>query len=439
MEKEEKCLRCSLLTMSKIKMLIAFGVINVILWFIYYNDCFPSYFNKYTNNDKIKPIYAPIYNIPLFHIPLLNEKDMAMFYLEVKSNIWCLKQGVDLAKSKRNGKCVCTENWFGFDCGIPASVWKSSFLQEGKNANFEIKRRKKPRRIIVFFAVDDHSDLLDINIENAFSLVDVFLTIEEKDHYPSILNLVKEGYLADYQSKIIPIKLNKSYVIEKEEHWSVFMLNELWEMGWKRLSDFRPDDIFMFSHVSSIISNDVLLFLKLYDGFPEPFFFELRPLLFKFWREMKSNSTNSKLVPFKPLGCTFQYIVSLCNYEIRNFFSNSCNTDLHQKERFEKNFWTLKYWTVGNFYVPSGWQCSLCCNDECIKKNIEKYRKSGSTSLPLRYFLGNTSVIEHLIEKTNLFDSKDLSFEIISNKDHFLAPNIVLSNAKYSHLIGKTL
>ncbi|GFR13406.1 beta-1,4-mannosyl-glycoprotein 4-beta-N-acetylglucosaminyltransferase [Trichonephila clavata] len=435
MEKEEKCSSClPFAPRLKKKVLFVLVLLVIVLWFIYYDSCYLSRLNTSSKLNRVKPFYAPIYNIPLFHIPLLSDKDMTIFYLEISSNVWCLKQGTDLTKSKIEGKCVCICNWFGLDCGIPAAVWKSSFLLEGKNTGVEIRRRKKPRRVIVFFAVDDHYDLLNINIQSAFFCVDLFLTIEEKNHNPSVLNLVKEGYLAEYQSKIMPIQLNKSFVVEKEDKWSVFMLSELWKIGWKRLADFRPDDIFLFSHVSSIISKDILLFLKLYDGFPEPFMFELRPLLFKFWRQMKSNSTNSNLVPFKPVGCTFQYMASMCDYEITNFLSNSCLNDLQHKSFFEKNFWSLKNWTIGNMYIPSGWQCNLCCKSECIKNKIDKYRKNGSTSLPLWYILGNTSVIEHF-EKSRFFN-KDLSLEIIPHSDLFFAPEIVLNDKQYLHLIN---
>ncbi|GFS35848.1 beta-1,4-mannosyl-glycoprotein 4-beta-N-acetylglucosaminyltransferase [Nephila pilipes] len=436
MEKEDKCSGClPFAPRIKKKVLFVLVLLAIVSWFVFYDSCYLSHFNVSSKLNKVKPIYAPIYNVPFFRIPLLSDKDMTIFYIEIISNVWCLKLGTDLIKSKVKGKCVCVNSWFGLDCGIPAAVWKSSFLQEGKNTGVEIRRRKKPRRIIVFFAVDDHSDLLDINIQSAFLAVDLFLTIEEKNHYPSILNLVKEGYLAEYQSKIIPVQLNKSFVTEKEDQWSVFMLSELWKVGWKRLSDFRPDDIFLFSHVSSIISKDVLLFLKLYDGFPEPFIFELRPLLFKFWRQMKSNSSNSKFVPFIPIGCTFQYMVSMCDYEIVNFFSNSCVNDLQHIKVFEKNFWSLKNWSIGNTYIPSGWQCNLCCQNECIKRNIDRYRKNGSTSLPLRYILGNASVIEHFIERNDFYNNKDLFFEIIPPSDMFFAPEIVLNNEQYLHLI----
>ncbi|CAL1271808.1 unnamed protein product [Larinioides sclopetarius] len=437
MEKEEKCSSCwPCAPRLKKKALFGFVAINITFWFIYYNGCCSSFWQKKSKKDQAEPvIQTPIYNVPLFHIPLLNDVDMGTFYQEIKSNVWCLKFGTELSKSKKEGKCVCVENWFGLDCGIPAAAWKSGFLREGKNSNVEIRRRRKPRRIIVLYAVDDQSDLLEINIHNAFLFIDVALTIEGKDHDPSVLNLVKDGYLAEYQNKIIPIQLNRSYVVEKEDQWSVFMLKELWKVVWKRLADFRPDDIFLFSHVSSIISKDVVLFLKLYDGYPEPFFFELRPLLFKFWRQMKSNSTNAKFVPFKPRGCTFQYIASLCDYEVSNFFSNSCYNDLEHKKHFEKNYWSLAGWVIGNSFTPSGWQCNLCCKNECIKQNIHRYRKNGSTSLPLRYLLGNTSVMEHFIEKSDLFNSKDLFFEVVPNNDPFFAPSIVLSNRRYSHLI----
>lgn len=414
-------------------MLFAFVILNILFWFFYYNECHLNHEDKPNN---VKPVYAPIYNVPLFHIPLLNNEDMTLFYIEINSGTWCFQFGINLTESKRHKKCECASNWFGLDCGIPVAVWNSSFLQEGKAPHIEIKRRKRPRRVIVSLVIDDQMELLDVNIQNSFSVVDLFLTIQEKTQFPSILKLFKEGYLSSYQSKIIPFQLNKN-ISKKKHNLSEFMLNELWDISWNRLADFRPDDILLFSHVSSIISKDVLLFLKLYDGFPEPFFFELRPLLFKFWREMKSNDTNSKFVPFKPSGCTYQFIASMCDFQVKRFFSNSCSNKLQQKVNFEKNFWLLKNWSIGNVYAPSGWQCNLCCKNECIKKSIQRQSliKNHTISLPLKITQANSSVIKDFVNNHSLYGNKNLFFKIIPNNDRFFAPLIVVKNPQYSHMI----
>ncbi|KFM66921.1 Beta-1,4-mannosyl-glycoprotein 4-beta-N-acetylglucosaminyltransferase, partial [Stegodyphus mimosarum] len=200
------------------------------------------------------------------------------------------------------------------------------------------------------------------------------------------------------------------------------MLSELWSFGWKRLANFRPDDVILFTHVSSLISKEVLLFLKLYDGYPEPFYFKLRPLMFTFWKQIKSD-VSLKLVPFKPLGCTFQFIVSLCDYKVMKLFTNKCIHDVHQKALFEKNHWAVQDWIIGDEYSFSGWQCNLCCRDDCVQTKIktdEWVLKNITASLTFSHKLPNMSVIETILGSKNSSYIKD--FNIIPKSDPFYAP-----------------
>ncbi|XP_015922776.1 beta-1,4-mannosyl-glycoprotein 4-beta-N-acetylglucosaminyltransferase [Parasteatoda tepidariorum] len=432
MEKEENWLKClPFKPRQGKKVFVIFAAINIlIIWLYLYKSSNISYFYYQSSKPVIaKTVPLPIYNVSVYHIPLLQSKDMAPFYAEVTKKAWCFLYGIDLIDSQKRKKCICLDNWFGLDCGIPSAVWKSDFLQEGKNANIEIRRREKPRRIISSFVVDDYQDILDINVYNSFSVIDLYLTIEQSNQKLSVLNRFENGQFAEWQSKIIPFQVNVSNKLEVED--TVLMLKSLWDIGWKRLSDFRPDDIFIFQRASSIITKDVLLFLKLYDGFPEPFFFELRPLLFKFSMRMKSNSTDAKLVPFRPLGCTFQFLSSMCNFEVSKLFSNNCHSQ--DAKSFEKNNWPLKMWTVGSIDAPSGWHCNVCCKDSCIKARQTELK---SFNMPVLKLEANSSTVERFLDKLHSFDSGGLSFEKVVKSDPFYAPNVVLNNEKkYSYLV----
>ena len=52
----------------------------------------------------------------------------------------------------------------------------------------------------------------------------------------------------------------------------------------RRLTDLRPDDMFVYSDPEELIRPEILLFLKLYDGFTEPITFQFRRSVFGyFW------------------------------------------------------------------------------------------------------------------------------------------------------------
>ncbi|KFM66920.1 Beta-1,4-mannosyl-glycoprotein 4-beta-N-acetylglucosaminyltransferase, partial [Stegodyphus mimosarum] len=180
LESEETCaMHFSSLTRHGKKIFLILVAVNIVIWFIYYRSNNSSHFEFHSKEGTVKKLHSSLRNVSLFHIPLLNVKDMASLYIDVNTNIWCFLEGSDITESRKRKNCICIKEWYGLDCGIPASVWKSSFLQEGKNAGIEIRRRKNPRRIIISLVVEDLFDLLDINIQNLFSVVDLFLLIEE--------------------------------------------------------------------------------------------------------------------------------------------------------------------------------------------------------------------------------------------------------------------
>lgn len=408
-------------------------LINIaVLWFVYKNDLL--YFDAPSKHNAIKSVDISLYNMSIFNIPLTSRKEMNPFYIEIKSNLWCFIRGINLKESRKQKKCFCIDKWFGLDCGIPGIIWKY-VVQEGKNVGIEIVRREKPRRIILSIMVDKQHELLDIIIHEAFAVVDVFVIAEEKDTL-SLLTAFDKGFLSGFQSKILPINVSYDAFSENTSE----MHSKLWTLTKKRLGDFRPDDIILFSHVSSIISKDVLLFLKLYDGYTEPFFFELRPLLLNFYSEIKNdNTTKNKFIAFRPAGCTFQYISSLCKLNAMKFFTNSCSLDIQHKKMFEKNFWKLREWTIGDKHVPSGWHCNMCCKPDCVEDMIKKKMASQNFSASFSVDIQkNMSGAELILKNKKWFDGTDLNLHILPANDPFFAPTVVINNwYKYSFLIQR--
>ena len=58
----------------------------------------------------------------------------------------------------------------------------------------------------------------------------------------------------------------------------------------RRLTDLRPDDIFVYSEPEELIRPEILLFLKLYNGYSEPVSFKFRRAVFGyFWTIEEEN------------------------------------------------------------------------------------------------------------------------------------------------------
>ncbi|XP_054708983.1 beta-1,4-mannosyl-glycoprotein 4-beta-N-acetylglucosaminyltransferase-like [Uloborus diversus] len=424
MESEEsnfKCFPC--FPRQGKKYLFGFIVINFLLILYFTKLSLPKSAVKPKYSEIKRPI-ASIQDGTLFHIPLLKNKDLAPFYAEVNTNTWCFQHAIDVPESKKEKKCICNKHWFGFDCGIPEAVWKSQFMQ-----GIAIKRREKPRRILYSIIVDDEYNLLDISVSNAFSYVDLFLIIQEKKANSSLSVMFKQGYLAQFQHKIMLFLYNETTINVTDKH--KFLFNEAWKTAWKKLTDFHPDDILLFNHASSILSEDVLLFLKLHDGYPEHFIFKLRPLLFKFSNEILSNQTLPTLVPF---GCSFQFISSMCDYEIKNYFKSFCFESKKKAKVLKSKQWQINESTIGNVAAPSGWQCTLCCKSCDSKENSLQQKITGHISAStLSNKLKNDSQKEFVVVK-NAFH-KIPKFKFVQSDDYYFVPRVVHSLKQYSYLI----
>jgi len=66
--------------------------------------------------------------------------------------------------------------------------------------------------------------------------------------------------------------------------------------GLKRISGLRPDDLFVLLDADEIPTKEVLMFFKLYDGYPEPVRLGLRWSVFGFfWKRKKEKDEGSLL------------------------------------------------------------------------------------------------------------------------------------------------
>ena len=92
------------------------------------------------------------------------------------------------------------------------------------------------------------------------------------------LDKFKQGWLSEFQSKIIWIMLPYFADKGKDNGWyaDAFIRMYLSKMGLKLISNQKDDDLFLLLDADELPLPEILLFLKLYDGYTEPIRFGFR-------------------------------------------------------------------------------------------------------------------------------------------------------------------
>lgn len=290
----------------------------------------------------------------IFHLPLLQDVDMSRYYFPLKT-AWCYTNGSSVKQSQDAEHCVCKPDFFGKDCGIPQIIWSSNFLEEGKKLGVWVKRRKRPRRLINVITVTNASqfDFLRLQLDYLGAIVECFVIGYEGSS--DLFSRIKEEFgKRPIYFRIVYVDLNDAKPGTANE--------VLADSVWKRLSDFRIDDLFIWSNLTAIPMLDVLNFMKLYDGFSEPVKFYLRQLAYSFLWEPKSSDAPSNLTRSSLFVSSFSMNSILCLYNWKCVASaETSQFPASLLEKFKKNNgWAIEPWTLGSRELPSGWDCQDC-------------------------------------------------------------------------------
>lgn len=113
-----------------------------------------------------------------------------------------------------------------------------------------------------------------------------------------LLDRLRSGFLAAFHSKIIHVPL---YTFPERGHqngWymDMYLRKYMGSRGLRRVRGARSDDLFLLLDADEIPTREVIMFLKLYDGYPEPVRLAMRWSVFGFfWKRKKEKSAGSLL------------------------------------------------------------------------------------------------------------------------------------------------
>ncbi len=311
----------------------------------------------------------------VFHL----QQDNNTYSIQI-GNVTCALYGilnnVSVQYNKGNvPQCLCKRNWSGPACSIPASVINSNLP---KRFTFTTRFRN-PRRIIQAFPFNMEFEMLEARLAEFGDIVDVFLILESNytaygDPKPlRLLNRLRTGQYRLYACKIVHIFLDYFPNEAHKNGWieDNLLRNHITQYALPRqLSGYRHDDIFILSDADEIPQRDTILFLKLHDGYPEPFGYNLQWNVYGyFWK------SNVKGITHVFSGVTMgmlSHVFQNRAIKIRNaphYIHNEGASNLASYLKHGKHI-IVYPWSFGNSSMPAGWHCSWCCDIQCIQNKL---------------------------------------------------------------------
>lgn len=113
-----------------------------------------------------------------------------------------------------------------------------------------------------------------------------------------LLDKMRSGFMKPFHSKIVHVPLYKFPQKGHQNGWFVdmYLRTYMGIRGLNRIHGARSDDLFVLLDADEIPTREVLMFLKLYNGYPEPIRLAMRWSVFGyFWKRKKERQTGSLL------------------------------------------------------------------------------------------------------------------------------------------------
>ena len=201
----------------------------------------------------------------------------------------------------------------------------------------------------------------------------------------------------------------------------------------------RDDDLFLLLDADEIPDRSVLLFLKLYDGYPQPISLTLRWSVYGFfWKRSVSGSPLvedvTKITAVATMGMVREVYDGKVMSIRRNYLTVS---PLREKvEVYAKSGHSVREWIIGRTGSYAGFHCSWCYRPEGIQLKLTSAQKDDKPrwgDFPEKLDLG---YIAGLIQNGRWFDNSQPFFLVKPEQDRFYAPTYILEHKdRFSYLL----
>ncbi|XP_062336856.1 beta-1,4-mannosyl-glycoprotein 4-beta-N-acetylglucosaminyltransferase a [Osmerus eperlanus] len=382
----------------------------------------------------------------------LLQEDSTPYFVRTQSGALCFRDGMEepaphrppprsapppeAGDPPRKGvrpRCVCRPGWHGPHCGVPTLVQHSNLATRGR-----LLPREVPRRVINAVNINHEFDLLHARFHELVSAVDLFLVCEsnftaygEPKETP-FLRMLLNGTFNYVRRKILYVFLDHFPPGGRRDGWIAddYLRTFLTRSGLSRLRGQRPDDVLILDDADEIPAAAGVLFLKLHDGWTEPFGFHLRKSLYGFfWRQPGTLDIVS--------GCTLAMLDAVYAGDgillrRRNYYTLPGFREYEQSAGRR-----LAPWSLGSTVHYAGWHCSWCFRPEGIYRKLVSAQNGDFPRWGDFEEKRNLSYIRELVRTGGWFDGSVEGYPLTRLGDHMYAPEYVLQNFQQYHYLLK--
>lgn len=344
-----------------------------------------------------------------------------------------MNRTVSLNHTGRKGaKCVCRQGWHGPNCGVPTVVQHSNLPTKS-----HLRPREISRRVINAININHEFDLLHVRFHELADVVDLFLVCESNftaygdAKSLTFLHLLLNGTFDYIRHKILYVFLDHFPKGGRLNGWIAddYLRTFLTKNGLSRIREVRPDDVFILDDADEIPAREGILFLKLYDGWTEPFRIHMRKSLYGFyWRQLGTLDVLS--------GCTMAMLLMVYKEDgillrRRDYYS------MPGFREYEKTSGhVLMPWSIGNPVHYAGWHCSWCFKPEGIYYKLISAQNGDFPRWGDFVEKRKLSYIKELIRTGGWFDGSVPRYPPTDPKEHMFAPKYLLDNyEQYRYLL----
>ncbi|XP_041839765.1 beta-1,4-mannosyl-glycoprotein 4-beta-N-acetylglucosaminyltransferase isoform X2 [Melanotaenia boesemani] len=332
---------------------------------------------------------------------------------------------------KRLVKCVCRPGWHGPYCGVPTMVYHSNLPTKER-----LTPRETPRRVINAINVNHEFDLLHVRFHELAQAVDLFLICESNftaygEKRPlSFLRLLLNGTYDYIRHKILYVFLDHFPEGGKQDGWIAddYLRTFLTRNGMSRVAGARSNDVFIINDADEIPAYEGILFLKLFDGWTEPFAIHMRKSLYGFfWKQFGSLEVIS--------GCTLGMLHDVYDGDGIKLRRREYYTMPGFRKYENDTGHILVQWSVGSPVHFAGWHCSWCFTPEGIHFKLVSAQNGDFPRWGDYEDKRDLNYIRKLIQTGGWFDGSLQEYPPVDPKEHMFAPKHMLEHYDRYHYL----
>uniref|UniRef100_A0A9J8DKZ3 Beta-1,4-mannosyl-glycoprotein 4-beta-N-acetylglucosaminyltransferase b n=1 Tax=Cyprinus carpio carpio TaxID=630221 RepID=A0A9J8DKZ3_CYPCA len=330
-------------------------------------------------------------------------------------------------RGKRLVKCICRPGWHGPYCGVPTMVYHSNLPTKER-----LTPRETPRHVINAINVNHEFDLLHVRFRELIRAVDLFLVCESNftaygERRPlRFLHLLLNGTYDYVRHKILYVFLDHFPEGGRQDGWIAddYLRTFLTRDGMSRIAGSRSDDVFLINDADEIPAQEGVIFLKLFDGWTEPFAIHMRKSLYGFfWKQLGSLEVVS--------GCTVGMLRAVYDNDGIRLRRREYYTMPGFRKYENDTGHILVQWSIGSPFHFAGWHCSWCFTPEGIHFKLISAQNGDFPRWGDYEDKRDLNYIKDLIRTGGWFDGSVQEYPPSDPKEHMYAPKYMLD--KYDH------